>query len=254
MKRKILFPVIIILWVCVTLVCIAGNVRSIGTDYELYYELQTRAGLPESAGISAEDLKRLDSSLACCLKGFKYWNTEQLSPNGAPIRVAVDGVEQEAFYAREIAHMDDCQHLFELLRNVERGFGIAALVLALVAVALNWKKKYENRNRLKAMWIGSLLICAPLMAFGVWAAIDFDAAFTFFHHLLFTNDLWLLDPATDLLIRICPQSMFAEMGLRIARRAAFVLLGVPLALTILEWAWNRPFKWISDMRKRKKRA
>ena len=75
-----------------------------------------------------------------------------------------------------------------------------------------------------------------------------------FHLLFFTNDLWLLDPATDLLIRICPQSMFAEMGLRIARRAAFMLLGVPLVLTVREWFSKRQFKWISDMRKRRKRA
>ena len=92
-------------------------------------------------------------------------------------------------------------------------------------------------------WLASALILLPIGIFGVWAAVDFNAAFTCFHRILFTNELWLLNPETDLLIRICPPSMFANMGLRIGLRSAAALLGVPLLLTIL--------KWISNARKRK---
>ena len=42
-----------------------------------------------------------------------------------------------------------------------------------------------------------------------------NSAFNFFHEVLFTNDLWLLDYRTDLLIRLCPASMFMNMGVRI---------------------------------------
>ena len=76
-------------------------------------------------------------------------------------------------------------------------------------------------------------LAVPLGLLGVWAAVDFSSAFAFFHELLFTNDLWLLDPRTDLLIRICPSSMFAQMGLRIGLRAAAALLGIPGLLTAL---------------------
>ena len=56
-----------------------------------------------------------------------------------------------------------------------------------------------------------------------WGIADFDSLFTAFHRLLFSNDLWLLDPKTDLLIRICPESMFAEMaGIVGGIAAAFV--------------------------------
>ena len=89
------------------------------------------------------------------------------------------------------------------------------------------------------MWIGSLILIVPLGVFALWAAIDFNSAFNFFHRILFTNDLWLLNPETDLLIRICPSSMFESMGLRIALRAGVILLGVPLLMTILKWISNR---------------
>ena len=94
-------------------------------------------------------------------------------------------------------------------------------------------------KRLAPVWITSLILIVPLALFGIWAAVDFGSAFTFFHHLLFTNDLWLLDPATDLLIRICPSGMFANLGLRIALRAAVILLGLPLLLTAIEWISDR---------------
>ena len=89
------------------------------------------------------------------------------------------------------------------------------------------------------LWIGSLILTVPLAIFALWAAVDFSSAFNFFHRILFTNDLWLLNPETDLLIRICPSSMFESMGLRIALRAGVILLGVPVLLTGLKWISNR---------------
>ena len=177
--------------------------------------------------------------LASCLRGREDWNVEWLNPEGGPLRVVVDGAEQDAFNAREIQHMEDCQRLFDLLRTVRLGLAVAAALLVLLNLALEWREKPARVVRLAPVWIGSLILIVPLALFALWAAIDFGSAFGFFHRLLFTNDLWLLDPATDLLIRICPSSMFESMGLRIALRAGVILLGVPLLLTILKWISNR---------------
>lgn len=244
MKKRILCIVNVLWWMCFALYSISGAVLEIGTNETLYYELQTRAGLPESAGISAEALEKLDVHLASCLRGRKDWNVEWLNPEGGPLCVVVDGVEQDAFNAREIQHMEDCRRLFDLLRTLRLSLAVAAALLVLLSLILEWKEKPARTVGLSPLWIGSLILIVPLAIFGVWAALDFNSAFNFFHRILFTNDLWLLNPATDLLIRICPSSMFANMGLRIALRAAVILLGVPLLLTIL--------KWISDrVRKRK---
>ena len=239
MKKRILCVANMLWWLCFALYFISGAVLEIGTNEALYYELQTRAGLPESAGISAEALEKLDVHLASCLRGREDWNVEWLNPEGGPLRVVVDGVEQDAFNAREIQHMEDCQRLFDLLRTLRLSLAIAAALLVLLSLILEWKEKPARAGSVAPVWIASLILIVPLAIFGVWAALDFNSAFNFFHRLLFTNDLWLLNPATDLLIRICPSSMFASMGLRIALRAAVILLGLPVLLSAIEWISNR---------------
>ena len=239
MKKRILCIVNVLWWMCFALYFISGAVLEIGTNETLYFELQTRAGLPESAGISAEALEKLDVHLASCLRGREDWNVEWLNPEGGPLRVVVDGVEQDAFNAREIQHMEDCQRLFDLLRALRLSLAIAAALLVLLSLILEWKEKPARAGSVAPVWIASLILIVPLAIFGVWAALDFNSAFNFFHRLLFTNDLWLLNPETDLLIRICPSSMFAGMGLRIALRAAVILLGLPVLLSAIEWISNR---------------
>ena len=239
MKKRIRCIANVLWWLCFALYFISSAVLEIGTNETLYFELQIRAGLPESAGISAEALEKLDVHLASCLRGREDWNVEWLNPEGGPLRVTVDGVEQDAFNAREMQHMEDCARLFDLLRTLRLSIAIAAALMVLLSLILEWKEKPVRAVSVAPMWIGSLILIVPLAIFGVWAAIDFGSAFNFFHRILFTNDLWLLNPETDLLIRICPSSMFAGMGLRIALRAGVILLGVPLLLTILKWISNR---------------
>ena len=45
--------------------------------------------------------------------------------------------------------------------------------------------------------------------------VDFNTAFTVFHEIFFTNDLWLFDPAEDYMIRMLPEVIFDDMALRI---------------------------------------
>jgi integral membrane protein (TIGR01906 family) len=64
--------------------------------------------------------------------------------------------------------------------------------------------------------------------------IDFYKYFTIFHEIFFTNDLWLLDPATDRLINIFPQDFFTDMAFSIAylyiAEMAVILVGSTFAL------------------------
>ena len=57
---------------------------------------------------------------------------------------------------------------------------------------------------------------------------QFNEAFIRFHELLFTNDLWLLNPETDMMIRMLPQKIFFEIFVRI-----LVLFGVFTALLLI---------------------
>jgi len=177
----------------------------VGTDAGFYHQLQKEAGVLDYAGISGEGLIVLDKALSDFLKG-------DANALAALEMMPVRGEMQPPFNEKELTHMEDCRQLFGLLRTGIRASGIAgSLLLTLGCVLL----KDEQRKIRRAAWLAPLLIAVPLGALALWAAVDFNAAFHFFHEILFTNDLWLLDPRTDLLIRICPASMFMRMGARI---------------------------------------
>lgn len=230
-KRRTLGTVALALGlVALTLILILTALHAVGTDGKLYYKLQQAAwetmDAASAAGIGDADLRDLDGRLAAYLAG----DENALNEGETVVQIAVRGKIQPAFNAKEMTHMADCYRLFQLLRKVRARLIPWAVLLIVGGMYL---MAFDRRRIRKVAWLSPLILLIPLGAFGVWAAVDFDGAFTFFHRVLFSNDLWLLDPATDLLIRICPQSMFAGMGLRIALWSLAALAGVPLATTAL---------------------
>lgn len=193
-------------------------VHAVGTDGGLYYAEQMKADILPEADICDPALRALDDSLARYLKGEK----EALTP-GNP------------FNEREMTHMEDCFNLFELLRKVRR-----RLIPWAVALILGGAYVLRDRRRIRrCAWLSPLILLVPLGVFALYAALNFDAAFTLFHEVLFTNDLWLLDPRTDLLIRICPASMFMHMGLRIAVISLMAIVAVSAIATALTFIWPK---------------
>ena len=49
----------------------------------------------------------------------------------------------------------------------------------------------------------------------LFTLLDFNKYFTYFHLIFFDNDLWLLDPNTDLLIQMLPEEFFISIFRRI---------------------------------------
>ncbi len=220
MKRGLYWVLEILGWLLLFASLVAGSILEVGLDPQLYLRLQKEAGVLETAGISESDLALLDARLADYLGG----KIEDLN-----VEVEVWGERQMAFNQRELMHMADCRALFVPLVNSWLRVGAVVVALMLLGFALCRRRGLI----VGTAWVASALIVVPVGALGLWAALDFQSAFHFFHKLLFTNDLWLLDPATDLLIRICPSSMFATMGLHIALYSAVALIGLPLLVTAL---------------------
>ena len=81
------------------------------------------------------------------------------------------------------------------------GLGVsAALTAALVCL----------RNRRALVWLRrTVYVLLALLALVAVAAVKaFDSLFILFHEIAFTNDLWLLNPRTDMLIRLMPLEFF----------------------------------------------
>ena len=55
-----------------------------------------------------------------------------------------------------------------------------------------------------------------------WFLIDFNFFWHTFHQLFFTNDLWLLDPSTDVMIQMLPAPVFEGLIIKIVIRTLFI--------------------------------
>lgn len=224
--------------VALMLILILSAVHAVGTDGALYYRLQMEADVLPAAGVSDADLQALDDALADYLAGRSdaLMTPSESAPGAYDLMaLVVDGELRPAFNERETAHLIDCANLFALLRKVRRRL-VPWAVLLIVGGAYLLR---DRRRARKAALLSPLILLVPLGAFALWAAADFDGAFTFFHRVLFTNDLWLLDPRTDLLIRICPERMFMRMGGMIALRGLAILIGTPLIAAGLTLLWPK---------------
>lgn len=142
------------------------------------------------------------------------------------------GQEREFFNEREIAHMADVQVLFLKAMSIRRVcLVLTAALLILMAVTKARMKKVLPSS----MCIGTGLFFGLITALALIISTDFTKYFVMFHHIFFSNDLWILDPRTDMLINIVPEGFFMDTAARIAvlfGSLSLILLGVCLFLTI----------------------
>ena len=147
----------------------------------------------------------------------------------------VDGSKRLAFNQREIDHMLDVQNLFIGGRILT---GISLLLFLIIGGYFLVSPKSFKRDYFKIMLntIVFILLAAALIL-GL-AALDFNTAFTIFHQIFFTNDLWILS-STDMLIIMLPEALFFRLALSI-----FVGLIVYLTIMIggLNYLANRKVK------------
>src|SRR5699024_9709356 len=67
----------------------------------------------------------------------------------------------------------------------------------------------------KTLSFGLFLNHAIIVFLIVLISTNFNRYFTIFHEIFFSNDLWILNPRTDLMIQMLPEPFFSTIGLRI---------------------------------------
>lgn len=145
----------------------------------------------------------------------------------------VDGTEYAAFNQKEQHHMADVQDLFRLCRKI--AYGSLAVYAVLRLIQLAWCPKL-NYRLIHAILLIELILTLIVVT---QAVTNFDSLFVQFHKLAFTNDLWLLDPRTDLLIRLMPIEFFISYAAIIG---GLWLLGMTGLLVISTIIINKPNK------------
>lgn len=170
-----------------------------------YYEKEyAKCGVLNDVHMKMDDLLDVTDEMMAYLRGSR----EDLH-----VPTIVDGQPREFFNDREIAHMEDVRGLFLgglALRRISLGLIVACVILLLLL-------KADIRRVLpKMICIGSALFFAVLAVLAGIISTDFNQYFIMFHHIFFNNDLWMLNPDTDLLINIVPEPFFMDTAARIA--------------------------------------
>lgn len=168
-------------------------------------------------GISEKDLMSTTEVLLTYIKGDR---------DDLNISAVIKGQERQVFNQKETEHMGDVQRLYIVghgLRNV----GLLVLLLLILSIRYVAGKKYLR------CWAGGYLVGSAIflcLITAVFLAIfrDFQEFWNSLHSLVFTNDLWLLDPETDILIQIVPEQFFLDLVSRILSffSIAVILVGI----------------------------
>ena len=176
------------------------NCFNTGFFSEQYRDLHTA----EQLGMSGSDLMKATTTLLDYLRG----DVESID-----VSVTIDGVSQEAFNARERAHMVDVRTLYQNAMAV-RWIALGVWVASVAALILLRKKAFLDDLSRGFLFV-SFLFVLFLILLGIWILADFTGFWTTFHQLFFTNDLWLLNPATDRMIHLFPEAFFSHLVIRI---------------------------------------
>ena len=152
-------------------------------------------------------------------KDFQYTFTE-------------NGSEYVCFQKHEQVHMTDCRELIRLDGLVFL-LSTGTLAVCLLTGLTGKRKPDQTKNGFGKGFLNGSMVMAGLLIIGVtWAVLDFDSVFTLFHEIAFTNDLWLLNPNTDMLIRLMPETFFTEYGILGGSAAGVILTAVILPTAI----------------------
>lgn len=113
------------------------------------------------------------------------------------------------FNDMEIEHMKDVKELFR------KGYILKYLSLIISIIALFFSIKNKKWLIEEGVFKGIFIWWGLMALLFLFTLFDFNKYFTYFHLIFFDNDLWLLDPNTDLLIQMLPEEFFISIFRRI---------------------------------------
>lgn len=211
--RRVLYAITILmtfLWI-VGIVAIGIDVFAFDKGfYQKEYKAQHTSLV---TGISEEDLNMATDELLQYVKGKR---------DDLVIEVTVKGEQREIFNEKEKLHMIDVQNLykgFSYVRSICFGVSTVFFIVALCKRA--WRKTV-----VEAYVTGNHCVMLLLAGIILFAALDFNGFWTILHHIMFSNDLWYLDPQTDILINMMTGELFFHLVMKIAIFAVVILVAL----------------------------
>lgn len=186
-------------------------------DLKFYNREYKILNISQATGMEQDELLKTTEELLKYIRG-KRDNLKVLS--------VVDGEKQLVFNEREIDHMVDVKDLFTLAFRLRWiSIGIFALLVALMFGV-------KGKDAFRDLSVSYLTVLVILIIFAIILVslilIDFTAVWNKFHHIFFNNDLWLLNPETDILIQMLPEKFFFDIVMRIFTFFGLTLIALAL--------------------------
>lgn len=192
-------------------------IQAFSFDRSFYAEEYAKDNTAAYVGVSQGELEDATDALLSYIQGGR---------GDLDLTAVIGGTERQYYNEREKAHMVDVRALYFAAAGVMIWGSIAAAGL-FAACFLLWKKK-ALRTVLEGIYKTAYAILAAFAALAVWAAIDFNGFWVSFHLVFFRNDLWMLDPRTDLMIRMFSSGFFFDLVFRILA----LFLGILIAAAV----------------------
>lgn len=175
-------------------------------------------------GISEEELQEATNVLLSYIKGKRA---------DLNLTVHIDGQPFEMFNAREKEHMVDVRNLYQTAVTFRSGSAIFIAMMILVSLGSG---DYLDLPLNRDLYLKALLFLTGIIAVtAIFALADFNRFWITFHELVFTNDLWLLNPATDRLIMMFPEAFFMALVYRFIFVFVLCLLFAYFVYYVLDW-------------------
>ena len=128
--------------------------------------------------------------------------------------IYINGIKKQLFNSKEIHHMIDVKNLIQNIKFFNYLLWAITLIMLLMKIILSKQKKLNSLHIIaKSYFIYSASILISIL---ILIALSFRWIFYFFHIISFDNNLWILDPRTDYLIKIFEEVFFMDAAIFIA--------------------------------------
>lgn len=187
------------------------------SNLRFYQKEYTSLQLESYTGLNEQDYLAGVDALLAYVKGNR--DTIQVD-------VRIQNKSVPLYNQREIDHMVDVKVLYQQAMGLRN---ITLVVSVLTFLYLLTQRKKQDGSIYYAFIDTSKWIAGLMIVIIGFAIVDFDLFWTTFHHIFFRNDLWLLNPATDRMIRMFPLELFYDlvfqiiMGSVLAYTSCFIL-------------------------------
>lgn len=171
-------------------------------DNDVFVKEYVKTGVDKDLGMDINDVAFVSQEMMKYLFGQR----EELS-----VITTMFGKERDFFNDRERAHMVDVKALLDnviLVRNI--CFGL--IILSIIGLLYLKGKMVGLYYFCKGYLISVAIAIAAIGSVGLFIlSSGFTEFWNRFHGVFFTNDLWLLDYNTDMMIRLLPESFFSTL-------------------------------------------